>query len=245
MTDTSSSDAVSGAMADPERLSRKAFVLFFCTGLFMVSLVLAALTAIKVHVVAIGPVSVLVPAGTLAFCLTYLATDVISEVWGRGYALSVVLVGVIMRGVTMLLILYAMHVEDIAGFLTAAPSWTPERQDAFVSVFASGLRTNFAGIAAFGISALADVLIFHHLRQRDRGRNRLWLRNNVSTMASQIVNSTMFITVAFGGLESWAAIGSLILGQVLVKLTVAAFDTPLVYLLRNLAEGRPLTDLRG
>lgn len=230
---------------NPERVTRKAFVLFFCTGLFMVSLVMAALTAIKVQVVHLGPLDVLVPAGTLAFCLTYLATDVISEVWGRGYALCVVLTGVAMRFVMAVLILYAMHLEDIAGFVSAAPSWTAERQAEFVSVFSSGIRTNFAGLVAFLVSALADVLIFHHLRQRDMGRNRLWLRNNLSTMVSQILNSTIFITVAFGGIESWAAIGSLILGQVVVKLFVAAVDTPLVYLLRNIAEGRSLTDMRG
>lgn len=230
---------------NPERVTRKAFVLFFCTGLFMVSLVMAALTAIKVQVVHLGPLDVLVPAGTLAFCLTYLATDVISEVWGRGYALCVVLTGVAMRFVMAVLILYAMHLEDIAGFVSAAPSWTAERQAEFVSVFSSGIRTNFAGLVAFLVSALADVLIFHHLRQRDMGRNRLWLRNNLSTMVSQVLNSTIFITVAFGGIESWAAIGSLILGQVVVKLFVAAVDTPLVYLLRNIAEGRSLTDMRG
>jgi len=230
---------------NPERVTRKAFVLFFCTGLFMVSLVMAALTAIKVQVIHLGPLDVLVPAGTLAFCFTYLATDVISEVWGRGYALCVVLTGVAMRFVMAVLILYAMHLEDIAGFVSAAPSWTAERQAEFVSVFSSGIRTNFAGLVAFFVSALADVLIFHHLRQRDMGRNRLWLRNNLSTMVSQILNSTIFITVAFGGIESWAAIGSLILGQVVVKLLAAAVDTPLVYLLRNIAEGRSLTDMRG
>jgi hypothetical protein len=230
---------------DGGRVTRKAFVLFFCTGLFMVSLVLAALTAIKVHVVDFGVFTVLVPAGTLAFCLTYVATDVISEVWGRGYALCVVVSGLLMRFVMALLLVYAMHAESALPFISNAESWTPERQAEFVSVFSSGNRTNFAGMVAFGVSALADVLIFHYLRERDAGRNRLWLRNNVSTMASQALNSAMFILVAFGGLVTWTVIGSLVLGQVLVKLLVAAFDTPLVYLLRNIAEGRRLTDMRG
>ena len=240
MDGPSSADAM-----DPSRVTRKSLVLFFCIGLFMVSLVLAALTAIKVHVFDLGPLRVLVPAGTLAFCFTYLATDVISEVWGRGYALGVVLTGVVMRFVMLGLILYAMYLEDVAGFVSVAPSWTPERDAEFVSVFTFGLRTNLAGIVAFAISALADVLIFHQLRRRDEGRNRLWLRNNISTMISQALNSTIFIIVAFGGLEAWSAIGSLIAGQVIVKLLVAAFDTPLVYLLRNIAEGRRLTDFSG
>ena len=54
-----------------------------------------------------------------------------------------------------------------------------------------------------------------------------------------------FITVAFAGTLGWAAIGSLILGQVIVKILVAAFDTPMVYLLRNLATGRRLLDFTG
>ena len=89
------------------------------------------------------------------------------------------------------------------------------------------------------------MLIFHHFRERDQGKNRLWLRNNLSTIVSQILNSTIFISVAFAGIVTWSAIGSLILGQVIFKILVAVVDTPLVYLLRNIAQGRKLTDMRG
>ncbi|MFY0638649.1 queuosine precursor transporter [Maricaulis maris] len=229
----------------PDRVTRRAFILFFCVGLFMVSLVLAAITAVKIQAFHFGPLTVLVPAGTIAFGLTYLATDVISEVWGRGYALCVVFSGLLMRFLILILLLYAMHAEDVIPFITVGGNWTETQQAAFVEVFSSGNRTNFAGMVAFGVSALADVLIFHHLRQRDAGKNRLWLRNNISTMVSQTVNSAIFISVAFAGVQTWSVIGSLILGQVIVKLSVAAFDTPIVYLLRNIAEGRKLTDLRG
>jgi uncharacterized integral membrane protein (TIGR00697 family) len=224
---------------------RKDFVLIFCIGLFMVSLVLAAITAVKIQTYSIGTFVVLVPAGSIAFGLTYLATDVISEVWGRATALSVVVVGLIMRFVMLALIIFAMDVENAVGFIGVAEFWTPERQDAFVSVLGSSNRMNFAGMVAFGISALMDVLIFHHFRQRHGGKNLLWLRNNISTMVSQTFNSVVFISVAFMGTVPLAAIGSLILGQVLVKIVFAAIDTPAVYLLRNWAEGRNLLDLRG
>jgi uncharacterized PurR-regulated membrane protein YhhQ (DUF165 family) len=62
---------------------------------------------------------------------------------------------------------------------------------------------------------------------------------------SQILNSAIFISVGFLGPVPLAAIGSLILGQILVKLLVAAFDTPAIYLIRNFAEGRRLFDFRG
>ena len=89
----------------PDRVTRRAFILFFCVGLFMVSLVLAAITAVKIQAFHFGPLTVLVPAGTIAFGLTYLATDVISEVWGRGYALCVVFSGLLMRFLILILLL--------------------------------------------------------------------------------------------------------------------------------------------
>lgn len=226
-------------------VNRKDFVLFFCIGLFMVSLVLAAITAIKIQSFHFGPLVVLVPAGSIAFGLTYLATDVISEVWGRSFALMTVYAGLVMRFVMFILIGYALGGEDVFPFIGIADSWTPERDAAFESVLGASMRINLAGVIAFALSALSDVFIFHHLKQREVGKNRLWLRNNVSTTVSQIFNSIVFVTVAFGGTMPWAAVGSIVLGQVLVKVSVAFLDTPIVYLLRNIATDRKLFDFRG
>ena len=228
-----------------EPLTRKTVILFFCIGLFMVSLVIAAMTASKLQVFHFGSFAVLVPAGTLAFGLTYLATDVISEVWGRSYALCVVFVGLVMRLLMLVLVLYALHAEDVFGFITLADSWSPARNAAFDSVMSSGNRLNIAGMIAFGVSATTDVLIYHYFQRRDAGRNRLWFRNNISTMVSQMLNSVIFIGAGFLGTVPLAAIGSLILGQIIAKVLVALFDTPAIYLLRNLAQKRPLFDLSG
>lgn len=240
MTQVSVTD---GAVAVP--LRRQDIVLYFCIALFILSLVVAVVTAAKIHTFTLGGFTVLVPAGTLAFCLTYLATDAISEIYGRAHALAVVFIGLIMRCFMYVLFLYALHIEITVDFIGLAEQWTPEHQAAFASVLESSNRINMAGAVAFGISAVIDVLIFHHLRQRDLGKNRLWLRNNVSTMASQTLNSFVFITVAFGGIFSWPMIASLVLGQILVKLVVAVFDTPAIYLLRNLALGRKIFDVTG
>lgn len=220
-------------------------MLIACISLFMISLVSAALLSVKIQSVQILGLSLLIPAGTLAFCLTYAATDVISEVWGRGYALTVVLVGVAMRGVVFLLLLFALSGEQFLPFMEAAPFWTESQQEAYAFVFATGQRINFAGVIAFGISSVIDVLIFHWLRKRQEGRNLLWLRNNLSTIASQTLNSIVFITAAFWGAVPLAALGSLIAGQIVVKIAVAWLDTPLVYLARNIATGRKLLDWRG
>ncbi|MBR9825978.1 MAG: queuosine precursor transporter [Alphaproteobacteria bacterium] len=227
------------------RINRRDFVLFFTVGLFMVSLVVAAVTAVKIQSIDIFGFVLLVPAGSLAFGLTYLATDVISEVWGRASALMVLLAGLALRFVMLLLFLYAMYGEYVFGFIGVAESWSPERQDAFLSILGSSNRINIAGMIAFAISALTDIYIFDRLRRLQAGKNRLWLRNNISTMVSQILNSTVFVIAAFGWTMGWGAIGSLILGQIVIKLAVAAIDTPLIYFLRNLALGRKLFDFRG
>ncbi|WP_417490979.1 queuosine precursor transporter [Maricaulis sp.] len=230
---------------DADRLTRKTATLFFCISLFMVSLVLAAMTSVKIQQFHFGSLSVLVPAGTIAFGLTYLATDVISEVWGRTYALCVVLIGLLLRILVIVLILYALYAEEVFGFISVAGGWTAERQEAFVSIMSSGNRLNFAGMVAFGVSAVTDVMIFHFFQRRDAGKNRLWFRNNISTMVSQALNSVIFITAGFAGAMPPELIGSLILGQIIIKILVAALDTPAVYLIRNFAEGRRLFDFRG
>ncbi len=229
----------------PSRINRRDFVLFFCVGLFMVSLVVAAVTAVKIQTVSVLGFVFLVPAGSLAFGLTYLATDVVSEVWGRPSALMMLFAGLALRFVMLILFLYGMYAEDVFPFIGVAESWTAERQEDFVGIIGTSNRINIAGIIAFGVSALTDIFIFDKLRRQDLGKNRLWLRNNISTMLSQILNSIVFIVAAFGFTVGWAAIGSLILGQIVVKLLAAALDTPLIYILRNIALNRKLFDFSG
>ena len=222
-----------------------AFVFIFCVGLFIACLVSAAVLAVKPIAFNLFGFGLLVPIGTFAFALTYTATDVISEVWGRKLATAVILTGLIIRLIVFGLFAMGLTVESWTPWIGPADYWTPENEAAFEFVLAGSNRINFAGMVAFGLSAMTDVYVYHYFRQRDAGKNRLWWRNNVSTIVAQVVNSTLFITVAFGGLVSWAALASLILGQVMFKILTAVVDTPLVYILRNRATGRKLFDFTG
>ncbi|MEN0653612.1 MULTISPECIES: queuosine precursor transporter [Hyphobacterium] len=224
---------------------RAAFVFIFCVSLFIACLISAAVLAVKPIAFNLFGFGLLVPVGTFAFALTFTATDVISEVWGRKMATHVVISGLIIRLVVFGLFAMGLTIETWVPWVGPADYWTAENEAAFEFVLASSNRTNIAGMAAFGLSALTDVFIYHYLRERDRGKNRLWWRNNVSTIIAQIVNSVIFITVAFGGVVSLAALFSLILGQVAFKILTAGLDTPLVYILRNFATGRKLLDFRG
>lgn len=182
-------------------------------GIFVGGLVIAAVLAAKL--VAVGPLSV--PAGVLAYALTFACTDIIAERYGRARAHQVVLAGLV-----ALIVCFALIQLALLWPAAAIPQDVP----AFESVLSSSARIIVASLLAYVISQNADVYIFARLRRATGGRH-LWLRNNVSTMLAQLLDSAIFITIAFLGAFP---ILPVIFGQWLVKLAIAAVDTPVVYL---------------
>jgi uncharacterized integral membrane protein (TIGR00697 family) len=185
------------------------------------SLVVAAVMASKIIVV--GPI--VVPAGVLAYCLTFLITDVISEVWGKERAQTVV-----MGGFITLVLVFVL--TGISILWPAAPFWP--HQQAYKTILGSSARIMVASLAAYFFSQYHDVWAFHFWRRLTSERF-LWLRNNASTIVSQLLDSVVFITIAFYGTMPLAP---LILGQWVVKVGIALLDTPFVYLLVHLLRRR-------
>ncbi len=187
---------------------------------FAGTLVIAAVLAAKI--IQIGPLAV--PAGVLAFALTFPCTDVIAEIYGRRSAYRVVLGG-------FCALLLALGLIQLALAWPAAGFW--QGQEAFAQILGTSQRVIVASVLAYIASQVCDVWLFARLRRATNGRF-LWLRNNVSTALAQLVDSVVFITVAFLGSQPVAA---LILGQWAVKLVIAAGDTPVVYLLVHWLRG--------
>ncbi len=182
--------------------------------IFTGSLVIAAVISSKI--ISFGPI--VVPAGILAYCLTFVASDVISEIWGKDTARRVV-----MGGFAALLVCLGLIYLALAW--PAAPFW--DNQESFEQVLGATPRIILASLVAYLISQNHDVWAFHFWKKVFRGRH-LWLRNNLSTGASQILDSTIFICIAFWGVMP---VLPLIMGQILVKLLIAFLDTPVVYFL--------------
>lgn len=195
-----------------DTFERKAYTLLL--SLFIGGLVVAAVISSKIITV----FGLTVPAGVLAYSLTFAVSDVISEVWGKKLANEVVTCGF----VTLVFITFLAW---LAVAWPAASFW--QNQEAFASVLGSTPRIVVASLMAYVVSQKHDIWLFHLLKNRMNGKY-LWLRNNVSTMASQLIDSTIFVTVAFYGI---LPIGEVIFGQWLVKLCIAACDTPVVYML--------------
>jgi len=192
--------------------SRELFPLLLLSGIFCACLVTAAVLAAKV--VSIGAISV--PAGVFAYCITFVCADVISEIWGRRHANMVVFVGFIGLGLTFLLI-------QLALWLPAASFWNQE--DAFRGTLGMAPRIIAASLVAYLLSQFHDVWLYNLLKDRMCGRH-LWLRNNLATILSQLIDSVVFITIAFYGVMP---VWPLIVGQWAVKVVLALCDTPLVY----------------
>lgn len=197
--------------------------------LFVTALVTAQVTASKV--VAVGlPVAlpltgelITVPAAVFAYAITFFASDCYTELYGKRAAQALVNIAFVMNFVLLGLVWLAI----------AAPIFaeSPVAQEPFAETLGASTGVVAGSLLAYVISQNWDVVVFHRLKTRTEGR-ALWLRNIVSTATSQLIDTVIFITVAFllfQGLPIEAVIG-LIVGQYLFKLGLVALDTPFVYL---------------
>lgn len=199
-------------------------------GLFIASLTSSNYLAAKIIILGnFSGILLLVPAGVVAYAATFAITDIISEVYGKKAATLVVFVGFITQ---LLIPLYSLT----AMILPIAP-FQEEYAGLFNKVFSVAPNIVIASIVAYLISRNHDIWAFHWWKKLTQGKY-LWLRNNASTIVSQLIDTVIFITLAFGVIPSiigeifvpWSLIPYMILGQYIVKVIIALLDTPIVYL---------------
>ena len=180
--------------------------------------------------IALGPLAV--EAGILAFLLLVVTSSSVAELHGRSTANRLVLFGFV-----PLLVSLALSLLVLA--LPASPQMDPARLSAFETVMGGTPRIWLGGILAYGISTFLNVTIFSRLKASE-GRRLLWLRAGIASVLSQVVDTLIFITVAFYGVFP---IGELILGQMIAKVALSAvLVPPLVYAF--VALGRALDEAR-
>jgi queuosine precursor transporter len=192
--------------------------------LFVTLLLVANIVSVKL----IGVGSWVVPAGVIVYPLTFLLTDVIAELYGRRIASRVIWIGFAVS-IVMVVFVYLARILPPAGF------W--DGQAAFDATLGMVPRIVLASMFAYLISQHHDVMAFYFWR-RKTGARHLWLRNNASTMASQAIDTALFISIAFWGTMPVGIIFNMMLTQYLIKLGIAVLDTPFCYLLVGLLRGR-------
>lgn len=180
--------------------------------------------------VAIGPIAV--EAGIFAFLLLVVVSSTVAEVHGRGLANRLVLIGFVPLLASMLL-------SWLVWLLPASPEMQPENRDAIQLILGATWRIWLGGIFAYGISQVLNVTIFDALK---RGEGKLlWLRAAIASVLSQIVDTLIFVTIAFYGVFP---IGELLVGQMIAKVTLSILLVPgLIYLFVGLARRLDRTPL--
>src|SRR5689334_7833215 len=168
--------------------------------------------------VALGPLAV--EAGIFAFLLLVVTSSSVAELHGRSTANRLVLIGFVPLIVSLLLSLVVLAIP-------ASPDMDRYRLSAFETMMSGTPRIWLGGITAYGISTFLNVTIFSRLKAGE-GSRLLWLRAGIASVLSQIVDTLIFITIAFYGVFP---IGELLLGQMLAKVVLSAvLVPPLVYL---------------
>ena len=165
----------------------------------------------------LGPLAV--EAGIFAFLVLVVLSSAVAELHGRDTANKLVRYGFIPLIVSMLLIQFVIHAVPPASF------W--HKQQAFEEILGQSSRMMLAGLIAYGVSQTLNVYIFSRLTTAE-GR-ALWLRALVAGFLSQIVDTLIFITIAFYGVED--SILPILKGQIIAKVTLSVVMVPpLIYL---------------
>jgi uncharacterized integral membrane protein (TIGR00697 family) len=175
--------------------------------------------------VALGPLAV--EAGIFAFLLLVVVSSAVAELHGRATANRLVVLGFVplLASLALTLLVLAVPADD---------HMPPERLDAFNTMMLATPRIWLGGIIAYGISQILNVTIFSRLKRE--GGKLLWLRAGVAGVLSQIVDTLIFITVAFYGVFP---IADLLVGQMIAKVVLSiVLVPPLIYLF--VAIGRAL-----
>ena len=194
------------------------------SGIFLTSLVLANIIGTTRFVIVFG---LTVPAGVLAYPFTFLATDLICELYGKKRAQALVWVGFAMNFFMLGLMMLGHYLKDASGISGATST--------FESVYEFMIGNVIASMIAYLIAQSVDVKLFHFWKNLTKGKH-LWLRNNLSTVVSQLADTTAIMTILYlannlgTSIQSIGDLVGLIFASYIFKVFVALFDTPLFYI---------------
>lgn len=161
--------------------------------------------------------------GNIVYASSFLVTDILSENHGRRHANRAIAVGFVSLVAMVVLMNLALLFEP-----DAADTAHPHLE----AIFTLLPRIAGASLLAYVVSQYHDVWAYHFWKRRIPSRRAIWIRNNLSTLVSQLIDSVVFTLAAFAGQVPWPVLAEIALTTYLLKAIVAVADTPLVYLAR-------------
>lgn len=159
--------------------------------------------------------------GSFVHALTFPCTDAVAEIWGAKRARMMVYMGTLVYVFCTVMLYIGVRLPPAAGW---------ENNESYLLLFEGATRIFVGSLLATLVSQLWDIYVFEWVKHRTGSKN-LWLRNNVSTFGSQLLDTTIFYLVAFYGVIPNEALPKIILGTYILKMFVAVMDTPIVYLI--------------
>jgi len=167
--------------------------------------------------------NLVVSVGIIAYPITFLVTDLVSELYGRQKAQALVLSGLVVSLFVVVLVYAADSVTAIDG--------SPVNDSTFKTVFGNTPAAIISSMVAYLLAQFIDVRIFHFWKRYTKGKY-LWLRNNLSTIPSQIIDtSVVLLVLCYAGEIEWQKYWPYLMAGVIFKSIVALIDTPVLYLL--------------
>ncbi|WP_299098840.1 queuosine precursor transporter [uncultured Winogradskyella sp.] len=203
-------------------------IYFLLGGLFITSLVVSNLIFQKFFywhpfdIEIFGSKLFEISVGILPYPITFLITDLISEIYGKKRANDIVVVGIFASLFSLLIIYTASNVP--------ATTWSYVDDSTFKLVFGNTSLAVFASMVTYLFAQFVDIQIYHFWKRLTKGKH-LWLRNNFSTWFSQFVDTfTILILLCSFGIIPWENFKGLLISGFLFKVLIAFLDTPFLYL---------------
>ena len=164
-----------------------------------------------------------ISVGLLPYPITFLITDILSEIYGKKKANQVVIAGIFASFFSLGIIYVSKNVP--------ATSWSTVDNTTFINVFGAAPLAVLASMLAYLAAQFIDIRVYHFWKNFTKGKH-LWLRNNFSTFTSQIVDTlTVLVLLCYFGIIQWELFWGLLISGVLFKMMIAAIDTPILYLI--------------
>lgn len=168
--------------------------------------------------------------GILPYPITFLITDIISEIYGKKKANQIVIAGIFASFFSMIIILLANYAPAIEN--------SPVNNEIFSKVFGLSPIAVLASMLAYLFAQFIDIRIYHFWKRKTKGKH-LWLRNNFSTFLSQFIDTLTVITLlCIFKVLPWSMFSVLLISGFVFKIIIAALDTPILYFIVYLFKQR-------
>ena len=210
-------------MNDPKKKSEALIIYLILASMFIAALVVSNLIFQKFFSWnPFGWFNFELSVGILPYPITFLITDIISEIYGKKKANEVVVAGIFAS-------FFSMGIVLIANYTSAIPG-SPINNELFTKVFGLSPIAVLASMLAYLFAQFIDIRIYHFWKRKTAGKH-LWLRNNFSTFSSQFIDTfTVILLLCSFEVLPWSLFGTLLLSGFLFKVLIALFDTPILYL---------------